>query len=732
MPRQIRRRRSQSPRAKPEDDLTEIKHHYEVLGRSKIALLLHVTSQHSVLDTLYGSTGGPLPSWTFQTTPEVAVSDQQHTGRCWIFATLAVLGHVFRSQHGITNHRASFSEGYLGFWDLYEKSRLFLQVAYDTRQLPLNDPSLCDLLKNGISDGGDYIFCLNLLDRYGIVPTEYYPNSTYGSMSTEALVTLLNEVLRDNVITLRRTGDATLIKPMLTNVFSLLSFGLGLPPMPWKKLNWQLDQAETMAHYAGELDAPSDSVDAFAELFAAAEVAPPTTEAIDQVMTPSRPPAPGWSTPASAQRAPLPAPVVAASTLPVAVSSQQPPRATYPVTVPPPMPTPAPIIPPEPVVSPPAPAASAAMADLVASLEGPPSPTQSVMSNATAAPVEEIPVPSDLADDIASSAVIVDDGEAAAAELQLSGSRPPKRIVDVPTRGSSTCAAINASKCARQPGALTRLVRRLTPAGCGGPNSDVPAEGSGAFFSEAMGDEGGCLRGRKTPCGDTGSLCRLSHTLKKSTQSEPPREDGEALVFDYTPREFYRRFMTGVRFIPVVCDARFPSGTRIISNDANMFGGLPSLYLNITIDDIEDYAIASLKRNIPVWFACDVKKQLSPEGGRMCTENDRLTGILPEEHLRGTKLEEICHFNAIANHALLITAVSMNEGKPVAWRIVNSWGDVGRLSGVFVATGKWFRQHVYSINAVYDTMSKSHRADVDNKQQSRRTVRLGPFDPSVI
>lgn len=735
-------------REQTEDEMNEVRHHFEVLAGSKLSLLLHVTSQHSVLDVLYGDQGRPMPSWTFQTTPEVGVSDQQHTGRCWIFATLAVLGHVFRSQYGINNQRATFSEGYLGFWDLYEKSRLFLQVAYDTRCVPLEDPSLCDLLKNGISDGGDYIFCMNLLDRYGIVPTEYYPNSSYGSMSTEALVTLVNQMLRDNAITLRTTGDKTMIKSMLTNIFSLLCFGLGVPPMPMKKLNWQIDQCETIAHYAADVVPPAATDDggaaaALGELIAEAEQSKPAQVGAPQAkppaasppMAPSRPAAPGWST--TPARPPQPGQ-----------------RPTFPVIVPPPPPTPPPPAPAPPPLTPNTPAETAAIADLVSALQAPASPTQSVTSNVTAAPFEEeeevSSSPAVVVTEVSSSTTLVGETNAPG-ELELQAALPPKRIVDIPTRESAVSAVcIDASKCARQPGTMTRLMRRLRPSP-GNCAPDVPPEGSGAFFSEAMGDEGGCLRGRKPAC-DSGNLCRLSHTITESSpsprhrreprivtppssgvQSDQPREE-DALMFDYTPRDFYLKFFTGVRYVPLVCDARFPSGTRIISNDANMYGGLPSLYLNVTIDDIESYTIASLKRNIPVWFACDVKKQLSPEGGRMCSDTtDRLASILPEPHLRGTKLQEISHFNAIANHALLISAVSMKPGthEPDAWRIVNSWGDVGRNSGVFVACGDWFRQHVYSINAVYDTLSKQHRADIDLKL-SRPTVRLGPFDPSVI
>ena len=764
-------------------DFSEIKHHYAALEKSKLGVLVHVASLHSVLDVLYGGEAGrPMPAWTHQTCPEVGVTDQQHTGRCWIFATLAVLGHVFRSQYGISNHRASFSEGYLGFWDLYEKSRLFLQVAYDTRCLPLDDPSLSDLLKSGISDGGDYIFCLNLLNRYGIVPTEYYPNSSYGSMSTEALVTLINQVLRDNAITLRRTEDPSLIDSMLTNVFALLCMGLGTPPMPWKKLDWQLDQHETPAHYAHKMDA-ADALLAMVEDKTTPPAPTPSVTAPVSRPTPSTDPPQSTSLPRPASSTVPPQPLTAR---PAASGWSRP---AAPITVPPvTQKAPISVSPPPkiPTVS------TTATSELVASLSGPtqsranfpstaqsildaantdsppPSPTGSIDSRATA--VVGRKSLSELTDQIGAgdfdtpptADVVPSTARIVGEDSQLLPSgvpdlKPaPKRVIDIPTRDSavSGCLSIEGRGACRKPqSGFARFVDKLASGGCGRDTGcDVPRVGSGSFFGKD-GDAGGCLLGKKTVCAGI-KPCRLAFVApisasfsteladsprhpKPSSRAKstcPPTEEAneeDTLSFDFNPREFYSRFLTSVKYVPVVCDPRFPSGTRIISNDANMYGGRPSLYLNVTNADIEAYAIASLKRNIPVWFACDVKKQLTPEGGRMCGHNDRLNDLLPVPHEVGSKLDEIRHFNAIANHALLITAVSMKAGKADAWRIVNSWGDVGRHSGVFVACGEWFRDHVYSINAVYDTMSKQHRSDIDLKE-SRPTVRLGPFDPSVI
>jgi aminopeptidase C len=525
---------------------------------------------------------------------------------------------------------------------LYEKSKLFLVVALDTRDIPLSDPSLCDLLKNGISDGGDYIFCINLMNKYGVVPTDYYPNSSYGAMSTEAVVTLLNEVLRENTITLRRTGNAELIKPMLANIFTILCMSFGEPPMPWKTLDWHLDQHETMAQFAGHMGAVRNRTGAVMLENQGADQDPdqaPEGEPEGQVQEQAD---------------------------------------GYPVEVPEKGPEP-----------------HSASVDALLDMT---SDVSSVRSDATAAPVSRPP-------DVGSSISAMD-------SIQMTGTKPPRPTVDI--LPDEECPR---KKCPKMKSPFPK---------CGKFDLPVPEDdGTSCFFTEALPKLDGCrLFGKKQDACPGKSLCRLAGRIDEMKE--------ETLLFQEPPKEFYHKFLTGTKFIPLVCDMRYDPGTRIFSNDANMCGGLPSVYLNVTIQDLEDYAVMSLKRNVPVWFACDVKKQLTPEGGRMCSHMDRLGELLPMPHERGPKLEQIKHYNAIANHALLITAVSMDKDEnPTAWRIVNSWGDIGRYNGIFVACGDWFRDHVYSINAIYDTLSTEHKADIDFRNK-RPTVRLGPFDPSVI
>src|SRR6185437_2993724 len=164
--------------------LQDIRDYYSRLPDEKYGILAKVSHQHNILDVLYGGSGiqNPSPAWTYEITPGIPPTDQQHTGRCWIFSTLPVYSHLFRTQYNINNSKASFSEAYVAFWDLFEKARLFLQIVIDHRDDSLDDnPSLADTIKTGIQDGGDFFFATNIMEKYGIVPSEFYPNRTYGT-----------------------------------------------------------------------------------------------------------------------------------------------------------------------------------------------------------------------------------------------------------------------------------------------------------------------------------------------------------------------------------------------------------------------------------------------------------------------------------------------------------------------------------------------------------------------
>jgi bleomycin hydrolase len=51
--------------------------------------------------------------------------------------------------------------------------------------------------------------------------------------------------------------------------------------------------------------------------------------------------------------------------------------------------------------------------------------------------------------------------------------------------------------------------------------------------------------------------------------------------------------------------------------------------------------------------------------------------------------------DSVANHAMVITAVHVDEsGKPVRYKIENSWSDEAGERGFFMMTADWFREYV--------------------------------------
>ncbi len=46
-------------------------------------------------------------------------------------------------------------------------------------------------------------------------------------------------------------------------------------------------------------------------------------------------------------------------------------------------------------------------------------------------------------------------------------------------------------------------------------------------------------------------------------------------------------------------------------------------------------------------------------------------------------------------HAMVLTAVHVVDGKPVRWRVQNSWGEAAGSEGWFVMSDQWMDEFVY-------------------------------------
>lgn len=105
--------------------------------------------------------------------------------------------------------------------------------------------------------------------------------------------------------------------------------------------------------------------------------------------------------------------------------------------------------------------------------------------------------------------------------------------------------------------------------------------------------------------------------------------------------------------------------------------------------------------------------------------------LVDYENTFGTKLgmnkaERLQTEDSKMTHAMVIVGVHLDlSGKPVRYRIENSWSDEYGTKGYFFCTAEWFRQYAYQI-VVPKTFASP---ELVNVFESEDAVELPPWDP---
>ncbi len=167
--------------------------------------------------------------------PSRGISDQQSSGRCWLFTGLNVMRAKAIKEKDLGDF--FFSQSYVFFYDQLEKSNLFLQAVIDNASKPMDDRTVEWLFKNPLSDGGTFCGVQDLVTKYGLVPAEVMPER-FNANNTSRMSNLIQLKLREWGLELRqmvadkkKTGDIQQRKTeMLSTVYHILTLCLGTPP----------------------------------------------------------------------------------------------------------------------------------------------------------------------------------------------------------------------------------------------------------------------------------------------------------------------------------------------------------------------------------------------------------------------------------------------------------------------------------------------------------------------
>jgi bleomycin hydrolase len=177
------------------------------------------------------------PVYSNEVTPTLDVTSQKSSGRCWMFAGLNVIRHKMIQKYGLGNDFA-FSQSYVFFWDKMERTNYFLDNIWQTRHQPVDGRLVTHLLKDPYCDGGQWDMFVNLVEKHGLVPKEYYQES-HNSSNSRRLNWLLTCRARQVAQQVREQSDEQFKatkESFLQETYFILCNMLGEPP---KEFTWE-------------------------------------------------------------------------------------------------------------------------------------------------------------------------------------------------------------------------------------------------------------------------------------------------------------------------------------------------------------------------------------------------------------------------------------------------------------------------------------------------------------
>ncbi|KFI57698.1 aminopeptidase C [Bifidobacterium gallicum DSM 20093 = LMG 11596] len=166
-----------------------------------------------------------------------AVSNQQQSGRCWMYSCLNWMRHKVEKDLKLPKGQFQLSQNYNFFFDKLEKANLFMKSIIDCADSDINDRRVTFLMQTPQQDGGDFDPIVALVEKYGVMPLNIMPDTAV-TKNTAELNAVLNKMLRQDALALRalvheRASEEKLNEARLTflnEIYRVLAVSMGEPP----------------------------------------------------------------------------------------------------------------------------------------------------------------------------------------------------------------------------------------------------------------------------------------------------------------------------------------------------------------------------------------------------------------------------------------------------------------------------------------------------------------------
>ncbi len=193
------------------------------------------------------------------------VTNQEHSGRCWLFAGLNLLRTGVMRRTGLKDFE--FSQNYAMFWDKIERANYFLEAIIETAGRDIGDRTVAHLLEAVADDGGQWNMFVALVNKHGLVPKAFMPE-TFSSGNTARMNSVLRSLLRQGAKSVREAASRGAAAAraektgLLRVIYRVLCIHLGTPP---DRFDWQWTDKDKAFHRDGVLT-PQEFVAKYVDL----------------------------------------------------------------------------------------------------------------------------------------------------------------------------------------------------------------------------------------------------------------------------------------------------------------------------------------------------------------------------------------------------------------------------------------------------------------------------------
>ena len=186
--------------------------------------------------------------------PTMKATNQQSSGRCWIFAGLNILREIVGKK--LKLNEFELSQNYIAFWDKFEKINYILENIIELCPRDYDDRTLSHVLKEGFQDGGQWDMFANIVRKYGVIPKVAMDETEQSSATKESNFVIVNSLRKFAALAskLYREEKIEEIKKqkniLLQKLFNFLCMCFGKPP---EKFDFEYKDSSKTYHYLKDL-----------------------------------------------------------------------------------------------------------------------------------------------------------------------------------------------------------------------------------------------------------------------------------------------------------------------------------------------------------------------------------------------------------------------------------------------------------------------------------------------